>query len=318
MQLLPVSTIIPTLDRRDRLIRTLSGLFKQSAVPMEVLLVDASAEPVTLTALPTIPNGVIVRCLPAAVRGAASQRNQAQAAATQPYLLYLDDDVDLETGSIKALWETMQNDPQCGGCGVGLTNQHYHPPGRGMRRIYRWLGCPAEGSLAGRCTGPALNFLPSLDGTPAGGTVEWLNLCCTLYRRAALPVPALLPFFHGYSLMEDAALAIHVARRWKLSVPPAARAYHDSRPADYKSRVFAREKMETVNRWFVMRQVMGRDSLAWDLRQFAFQVLMLIAPLGRAEGWARLPAALAGKAAGLATVLLQGRRWHGYHPDPPS
>lgn len=318
MQLLPVSTIVPTLDRRERLVRTIAGLFAQDAVPTEIIIVDGSAAPLTPADLPAAPSGVRILCLPAAQRGAAAQRNQAQAAATQPYLLFLDNDMDLEPGCLRTLWATLQSDPRCGGCGVVLTNQHYNPPGQTMRLLYRWLGCPATGSLAGRCVGPALNFLPSLDGTPANGTAEWLNLCCTLFRRETVPVPALLPFFHGYSLMEDAALTLDVGRTWRLQIPPAARAYHDSRPADYKDRVYAREKMETVNRWFVMRCVMGRDSLAWDLRQFAYQVLILILPLRAPAGWRRFPAAFAGKIAGLVTVLLQGRRWRGYNPTRPA
>lgn len=318
MPLLPISSIIPTLDRRERLVQTIAGLFTQDVVPVEIIIVDASAVPVTPADLPAPPPAVRLLCLPAAQRGAAAQRNQAQAAATQPYLLFLDNDVDLEPGCLRTLWDTLSADPRCGGCGVVLTNQHYSAPGRTMRLLYSWLGCPPTGSLAGRCTGPAINFLPSPDGGPAEGSVEWFNLCCTLFRREVVPVPAFLPFFHGYSLMEDAALAFHVGRNWHLKSPPAARAYHDSQPAAYKSLVYNREKMETINRWFVMRCVMGRATLVWDLRQFAYQVLMLMAPLRTPTGWRRLPAAFAGKIAGMTTVLLQRHRWSGYHPNRPA
>jgi glycosyltransferase involved in cell wall biosynthesis len=312
MQLLPISTIIPTLDRRERLTRTLASLFAQSAVPIEVLVVDASVLPVTPADLPPAPAGVQVRCLRAEQRGAAAQRNQAQRQAAQPFILYMDDDMDLEPGCIAALWSTLQANPRCGGCGTVLTNQQYHPPGPTMRRILAWLGCPPAGSLAGRCVGPALNFLPLPDETSGREEVDWLNLGCTLYRREALPQPALLGFFHGYSLMEDAALSLHVGRSWGLRIPKGARAFHDFQPAPYKSRVYAREKMETVNRWYVMRMIMRRKGLRWDFRQLCYQNLMLVLALRRGSGWPRFPGALAGKIAGIATVVLHAHRWRGY------
>lgn len=315
MQLLPVSAIIPTLDRRERLARTLASLFAQSAVPVEILLVDASALPVTAADLPPAPAGVQVRCLRAERRGAAAQRNQAQLQAEQPFILYMDDDMDLEPGCIAALWTGLQSNPQCGGCGTRLVNQQYHPPGPTLRRILAWLGCPATGSLAGRCVGPALNFLPSLHEADTGEEVDWLNLGCTLYRREALPRPALLGFFHGYSLMEDAALALHVGRSWSLRIPAAARAFHDFQPAPYKSRVYARERMETINRWYVMRVIMGRTGPLWDLRQLCYQLLMLALALRRGPGWRRWPEVLGGKLAGMANVVLHAHRWRGYQ-DP--
>ncbi len=320
MSLLPISTIIPTLDRPERLRRTLASLLAQEVHPAEIIIVDASPVPVEESALADLLAGLApaprLVCLRPTERGAAVQRNQGFAAATQPFILFADDDIDLEPGCVAALWQALQDDSGLGGCGAVITNQSYAPPGRAMRLIYRLLGCPAAVPLAGRCCGPALNFLPSLEPAdmPPGQSVDWLNLCCTLYRRAALPQPPLLPFFHGYSLMEDAALALAVGRTWRLSAPVAARVYHDTRPAGYKDRAFVREKMELMNRWFVMRRVMGRDSLGWDLRQLALQIVMVALSLRTGAGWRRLPAAVAGKIAGLATVLLRGRHWRGYPP----
>ncbi len=255
-------------------------------------------------------------CLPATQRGAAAQRNQGVVAASQPFILFADDDVDLQPGCLDALWQAVQNDIRLGACGVVIVNQHYHSPGRLIRMVFGLLGCPRNGSLAGRCVGPALNFLPALEGQPPDDSADWLNLCCTLVRREALPRPPLLPFFHGYSLMEDAALTLEIGKRWRLAALPSARVYHDAQPAAYKDRPFARECMEVVNRWFVMRHIMGRDSLGWDLRQLALQLFMLLISLRTAAGWRRFPAALAGKIAGLFTVLLHSRHWRGYTPSP--
>jgi hypothetical protein len=40
------------------------------------------------------------------------------AAATQPFILFADDDVDLEPGCLKILWDALQADPQLGACGA--------------------------------------------------------------------------------------------------------------------------------------------------------------------------------------------------------
>lgn len=319
MKVRPISAVIPTLNRRERLCRTLAGLFAQEVVPAEVIVIDATVPPVTQDDLPPAPTGVRIVVLAPTQRGAAVQRNEGFSVATQPFILFADDDVDPEPGCIEILWDSLAADPRLGGCSAVATNQHYHAPGRVMRFLYRLVGCPATGSLAGRCCGPALNFLPALDPADMPGErVDWMNLCCTLYRREALPRPPLLPYFQGYSLMEDAALALEVGRRWRLATPTRARIYHDTMPASYKDRVFAREKMTLVNHWFVMRRVMGRDSFLWDVRQFAFQAIMLAIPLRTRAGWQRFPAALAGKVAGLTTVLLHGHRWRGYPPIPPA
>lgn len=318
MSLLPVSTIIPTINRRGRLRQTLASLLAQEVRPAEIILIDASPVPVTANSLADLLAGVApaprLVCLIAAEKGAAVQRNQGVAAATQPYILFADDDVDLEPGCLATLWQALQDDAGLGGCGAVITNQFYHPPGPALRRFLHLLGCPAAGSLAGRCSGPALNFLPAIAPDDPRPAADWLNLCCTLLRREALPQPPLLAYFHGYSLMEDAALTLTVGHSWRLATPAGARVYHDTQPAAYKDRVYQREKMEIMNRWFVMRRIMGRDSLAWDLRQLALQAFMLAISLRTRAGWSRLPAAAAGKAAGLASVLLQGHRWRGYPP----
>jgi GT2 family glycosyltransferase len=308
--ILPVSVLIPTLNRRERLVRTVEQLLALPRRPAEIIVVDASVDPVSLSDLPVPPDGVHVLCLSATRRGAAAQRNEAFRLSGQPFLLFSDDDVDCRGDTLGALWDELQRDPTLAACGVVLENQHYHPPGRLMRSFLRLLGCPANGSLAGRCCGPALNFLPELG--PAPDRVDWINLVFTLCRREALPDPPLLDFFHGYSLMEDAALTMHIASSRRITYAPRAIVFHDMKQADYKDRARARERMEVVNRCFVMRHVMGRRGCKWELRLLAWHTFSLIVSLRSARGWRRFPSAFLGKLDGLAEVVRSSRHWRGY------
>ncbi len=313
MNLLPISAIIPTIGRRARLLRTLASLLEQDRVPAQILVVDASDRPLRAEDLPSLPSGVAVHCQTAERQGAAAQRNQAVRAATQPYLLFLDDDIDLQPGCLRVLWERLTSDPTLGGCSARLLNASYHPPGKLFRRVLHWVGCPAAGSLAGRCCGPALNFLPKAPARPSEDDhVEWLNLGCTLYRRTALPDPPFLPFFAGYSLLEDVALSTHVAKRWRLACPTGADVHHDSQPADYKTPAFRRERMEVLHRVFVAREILGQRGLGAAMRHVLYQVFMTLVSLRTTGGWRRLPAAAAGKLAGAWAAMRSKGRWKGY------
>jgi len=317
MTILPISVVIPTLNRSERLSRTLRSLLDQSVTPAEVIIVDASPDLFCVESLAEHPlfGHVEIDIHRAEIKGAAVQRNQAISKVTQDYVLFADDDVDIEPECLKRLWSSMMADETVGAVGVVFTNQSYHPPGRLFRRLLTILGCPAEHSLAGRFCGPALNFLPSEGQKPV--PTEWLNLCLTLVRSEALPSPPLLPFFQGYSLLEDAALTSHISKTWKLVSTPTARAYHDMKPADYKSRVVARSEMEVVNRWFVMSRVLDRSSPGWNLRLVVYQVMMLILTLRSSVGWRNVIPSIFGMIKGYWRIVFHRRKWQGYPTTNP-
>lgn len=319
--LIPVSLIIPTAGRYERLTQTLRSVLAQDVQIREVLIIDGAAEapkPDAMLAIAMLawPVGVRVVTETASVCGAGAQRNQGMALSSEPFVWFLDDDVDLEAGCLAGLWQAMQDDERLGGCNAVITNQRYSPPGRTMRRFLAWVGCPASGSLAGHCRGPAMNFLPTDDPGEGRLESEWLNTTCTLYRREALPNPPFLSYFHGYSLMEDLALSLEVGKRWKLRSVPAARIFHDTGPSDYKSRVVAREAMETANRWFVARHVMGCPPFQLLCRMLFLQMIGLIPLLRNPSRWGTIPGWLVGKCLGWERIARYGRSWQGYQSAP--
>jgi GT2 family glycosyltransferase len=285
MRTIPVSAVIPTKNRPAALSHAIASLLASSFVPNEFVIVDASDSEESAIAVRrlfdaiTAGTGVIMqRALRA---GAAAQRNQAVAQASNKYVLFCDDDIICEPDCIERLWAALAKDNEIGGANAMIMNQSYSRPGKLLRTVLAALGEPENGSYAGRIVGPAINFLPQ-DGTdmPATMPVQWLNTTCTLYRRDLLPDPPFDLFFTDYSLREDVALSLRVGARAKLVNVPAARIFHDSQPGQHKADLVALSRMDAVNRHYVMTAVMKKSGWAdfakltlWECCQLAICAL---------------------------------------------
>lgn len=300
MPMIPVSAVIATKDRPEKLANLFRSLRAQDVALAEVVVVDASAGGRTkvLCDSSDAPEGT--RWIRAARPGAASQRNEGVAAAKQPFVLFADDDVVLETGCLRTLWEAIQSSPDLGGVNATITNQGYHPPGRLSRAFYGWLNAAPMDSYAGRCIGPGLNFLPEdREGLPDAVTADWMNLGATLYRREALPDPPFHPHFEGYSMCEDLALSLSVGKRWRLANARKARVFHDTGEGRRRLGVARGAAMELVNRHFIMTEIRGMRGPGDYLKLAAWELFSIASGLRSAAGWARLPAVLVGKAKGV-------------------
>jgi glycosyltransferase involved in cell wall biosynthesis len=261
------SAIVPTIDRPEALKRTLNSLRSQDWLAREVIIVDASQGNDSRELIASLTGEFDVRgCRliwqPAIAPGAASQRNQGAAAASQPVIWFFDDDILFEAQCVERLWAALQSDAKLGGVNAMIVNQKYMAPGGVSRFMFRLMAGKAETSYAGRVLGPAINLLPEdREDMPGVVSVDWLNTTCTLYRREALPDPPFPKFFTGYSMMEDVALSARVGQHWKLANARTARIYHDSQGGDHKSNTVLVARMELLNRYYVMTQVLGRRRL---------------------------------------------------------
>lgn len=302
---LPISAIVPTAQRAGPLRGMLASIAAQPAQPAELVVVDASTSDQTerlCRAAAGLRGRVIY--LRARERGAAAQRSQALERATQPFVLFLDDDVILESGCLARLWSAVKDDPGLGGVSSMIINQRYAPPGPASRLLYRLLHGRREASYAGRCIGPAANLLPEDDPRlPEVVPVEWLNLGCTLYRREALPHPLFPAYFIGYSLMEDLHLSLTVGRRWRLANARAARIYHEGQPGEHKRDRAGLARMQLVNRYRIMTGVLGRRGPGYLMKLAALELFGTLTSLRSADGRAQLLPTLRGKAQGIADIV---------------
>ncbi len=265
---------MPTRDRASVLERTFVSLAALEEQPTEAVVVDASDGQATAELCRRPPRGLRTHLnyLRAEEPGAAAQRNQGVAAATQPAILFHDDDILFEPDCVIRLWEAVSADPTLGGVNAMITNESYRRPGRASRWLFRFLRGHAEDSYGGLCLGPGLNLLPddSADLPPVV-SVEWLSTGCTLYWRRVLPDPPFDSFFQGYSLGEDLALSLTVRRDWALANVRSARILHDCQPGDHKADRVALERMTILNRYFIMRRLLSRHGFGDHLKFAVWQ-----------------------------------------------
>jgi glycosyltransferase involved in cell wall biosynthesis len=299
--------VIPTRDRAAALRQTLKSLARQLIQPAELSIVDASNDGSTrlLCVEENIP-GLRARISwhRAELVGAASQRNQGVAASCSPVIGFMDDDIILEPDCFARLWSALQSDPCLGGVNAMITNQHYQTPGRISRLVFRLMAGRGERSYAGRVLGPAVNLLPEdREELPEVVPVDWLNTTCTLYRREALPVPPFPDHFKGYSMMEDVTLSLTVGKRWRLANARTARIYHDSQPGAHKADAALLAEMHLTNRYYVMKQVLGRIRLQDHLKLAAWVSFSHLSALVKPGSWRLQAAQLRGEYRALSTIL---------------
>lgn len=303
---LPISAVVPTMNRPAVLQRALDSLSTQSALPAEIIVVDASEDEETRRLCETVGTGagLCVRWIRASIPGAAAQRNQGVAAASRQVIWFFDDDVIFEPECVSRLWLALLSDSRLGGVNAMIVNQRYQSPGMVTLLVFLLLHGGKERSYAGKVIGPAVNLLPEdRDDLPEVVHVEWLNTTCTLYRREALPHPPFTSQFTGYSLLEDVALSLSVGRSWKLANVRTAKIYHDSGRADYKDDRIAVAKMELINRHYVMTRILGRRSWGDYFRLALYEAFSVASLLSESTSRRQIRRVLWGKAQGCWNLI---------------
>lgn len=304
------SAVVPTSHRPKVLLRTLESLLQQRVLPAELIVVDASVDDETRHAVEAFArktSGITnVRWMKAETPGAAAQRNQGVAAATQPVIWFFDDDILFEKDCVSRLWDALHSEADIGGVNAMITNQRYQTPGRVSRFLFRLMAGEDCASYAGRILGPAVNLLPEdREDLPEIVPVEWLNTTCTMYWLEAMPQPPFPTHFTGYSMMEDVTLSLLVGRKARLVNARTARIFHDSQPGTHKADAVALAEMELVNRHYVMTAVLGRRGWGDCLRLVLWECFQLVAVVAGSANFALLAAQLAGKWRGLCRLCAQ-------------
>lgn len=133
MDRVSVDVLLPTCNRLESLIYTLSGIASQTFRQMRVIVSDQSQEPVeqmqviqTLRRVIEVRGGEVEWHTRPQVHGIAEQRNFLLEHAQSKYVLYLDDDVFMEPWVVEKLVDVLERE-RCGFVGAfpaGLSHRN--------------------------------------------------------------------------------------------------------------------------------------------------------------------------------------------------
>lgn len=101
-----VSAILVNWNRSEDVVDTVASLQAESAVPMEIIVVDNGSEDLHLNVIKNIPNIRLIEV--GENKGPSIARNLGAAEAVGEYLLFIDSDATLAPGSLAALVDRME------------------------------------------------------------------------------------------------------------------------------------------------------------------------------------------------------------------
>ena len=216
--------VVATKDRRVDLCTLLESLAAQSRPVRQIVIVDASSEPVD-SVVGEYPQLRItyLRHLPPS---AATQRNVGVAAVEETIGLigFFDDDIVLEPDAIEKMAAFWAEAPaEVGGASFNIMN----PTPTGGRWLKRSRLCTALG-LYRPHTGQVApsGWQTVMDTVENTCCVDWLPTTAVVWRRDVFRKAHFDDFFEGYSYLEDLDFSFGLGKLYKLAVVSDARYRH--------------------------------------------------------------------------------------------
>jgi GT2 family glycosyltransferase len=246
-----ISIVVATKDRPDDLRRLLESLRQQTVKPAEIVIVDASREPVesVVTAFPELRSRYLRHWPPSA----AAQRNAGTRACDPSATLigFADDDTTFEPDSFAAMlrfWESAGEDV----LGASFNILDYRLPG--WQSLKRSRISARLGLYSARLGGVAPSGWQSITGQVSQTQfVEWLPSTAAVWRRDALERHTFDEYFDTYSYMEDVDLSYSIGQTGRLAiVAEAGYSHFPSAGGRISPRQFGR--LEVRNRLYFVKK----------------------------------------------------------------
>lgn len=219
-----ISFVVATKDRPEELLRMWRSLCRQSRVPDEVVIVDASDRPTTLVG--PLGDPPALRYIRTAVASATRQRNLGLDAVrpAADFVGFLDDDAVLEEGAVEEMLRFF--DTAEAGVGGAAFNMANHPPldwpVLKRSRLAESLGLYAKRGGAVTASG----FQTMIGPLERTAWTDWLPSGASVWRKDVLRDCRFDEWFSGYSYLEDLDFSYRVGKSFKLAVVAGARYVH--------------------------------------------------------------------------------------------
>ncbi len=220
---LTAALVMCTRNRPDDVDGALSTIAAQTRMPPCVAVIDSSSDDRTrlvverhAAAWPRRSTLVHVTSEPSL----SHQRRVGIEQTTSDIVLFVDDDVRLDSMYVAAVMQLFETDvtESIGGVGAFVTNA----PARTVRSVDRWFGIDSDAEGTVLASG---RNIPVVTEPKAPIDVDWLSGAAMSYRRAMLerepPDEKNFPF-EG----EDVELSYRIRRHARLVVSPLARCVH--------------------------------------------------------------------------------------------
>ena len=175
-------------------------------------------------------------------QGLLRSRIEAVALATYDWVIFFDDDVEVEPSYLSRLFETIEHDPSLTGLGGVDVMARPPPTWNVFGRIVLGLEPPRVGELSfggfPACMGRAR-------AAPQPFVSRRLYGSNMAFRKTALQGLRVLHGFEGYSLYEDAYLSFQAARTGTLLIDPSLIIHHHNS-------LFSRDSSYAVGRMSIL------------------------------------------------------------------
>lgn len=255
-----ISAIVPTIGRPSSLTRLLDSLARQTYPLTEIIVADGSSDDATAAVVADTrwsASGLRIERIPVQPPHAVRQRVAAIARARGEFLLFLDDDVELEPDCVEQLVEGLTATAGAVGACADFSNQVWPAPPLAWRLYMKYVLGLEEGAWQGRVVGPLLRF--GYNPSPMKpALMEWFSTSGTLVRRDAYDACGGFSdfFLHRSTINEDLDLGLKLSRRGSLVLCGAARLAHFHSPGGRVSVTVAAED-DLFNRYLILRKTIG-------------------------------------------------------------
>lgn len=260
------SVVIPTVGRSEALGDTIASVLACDPLPKELLVVDGSED----RSADEIVSGFADAPIPVthhySPRGLTIQRNRGLAASSGDVIVFLDDDVDLESDVFAHLGRAYE-DPNV----LGATGRVIEPDaGRVVGKESSWkrflFGGGTEGGFTRFGYPRRIIDLNEQD-------VEFMQGCFMTVRRDPGIKVGFDENMTGYALAEDEDFSYRLTRRGRIRFIPSAVVRHKNLGFGTRDgRTFGRQVV--VNRTYLFRKNFPRPLLARI--QFAAFICLLV------------------------------------------
>ncbi len=255
------SIVIATHNRANYLTKLLNSIKSQEFTDYEIIISHTGADDGTNIVIEKyIQQQLHISYYVSPTKGASQQRNFGVTKATGKWLLMPDDDVIWENNYLTEIYSTIQTNPKLKGISTTISNQYFEPIGLYTRLTLVLMGLFSVNNIQGKLIGPAINFLPDLNG-PKIEVVDWMPIGACTYELSTFKKEGMIPdHFVGYSFAEDVFVSSNIAKKYAIAICRSAKLFHYDLGNKALNNISNLIEMQVCNRRYICKYVLNKSS----------------------------------------------------------